>query len=453
MLIFMKSIFWRLFSAFIFIILISVLLSAVIEYSTTSSKLPHLLTEIRSQNMAQILGAAYTRDGGWGNIQQEIKRMKTDENTESSVDLSMRFVVKDKNGKTLYNSFSDLIHLGNIPLIEGNSVQIEDRETSELVGRVTIYISRQFLEMESARYLVSIFKSRILQGLISILILIFVAAFLSRRITAPIIALTKATQSITQSGEASLLPVKSSDEIGLMSESFNKMILSLKTQKNLRKKLISDVSHEINTPLSVIKLEAMGLNDSIVSSKKASNQIIDEVDTLSNLVHDLDWLAETDSGEYKLDLETYSIERLIKTEVERWQLKAELVNTTLEFKESPSPLPDLTIDVVRMSQVLGNLIENGIKYTPPGTRLTVECRREEDRVVIAIQENGPGIASEELPFIFERFYRVDQSRVRNKVGRGLGLSIVKQIVELHQGRVWAESSEGKGCCFFVSLPY
>ncbi|MBF9015150.1 MULTISPECIES: cell wall metabolism sensor histidine kinase WalK [unclassified Oceanispirochaeta] len=448
----MKSIFWRLLTAFIFIIIVSILISTSIEYMTSKSQLPHLLTEIRSQTIAQILSSSYTRDKGWENLQQEISRLEKDGYSESPVNISMRIVVKDISGNTLYNSFSNLVNLGKFSLIEGESVHILDLDKSEIIGTVTIYIRREFLKQETTRYLYSLIKPRIIQGLISIIILVFVAALMSRRIAVPIIALTRATQNISETGETSLIPVKTSDELGQMTYSFNQMILSLGAQKQLRENLIRDLSHEINTPLSVIRLEAKGLNNKLVSPEKASAQIIKEVDKLSNLVNDLDWLIESDSGLIKLDLETCSPGLLIQSEVERWQLKAEMESISLELSVLPPGLPEIRIDKVRMSQVLGNLIENGLKYSPAGSRLVVECYEENNDVVISVCDNGSGIAAEDIPLIFERFYRGEKSGEMNKEGRGLGLSIVKQIVEIHQGRVRVESVDREGSCFYIYLP-
>ena len=449
MLINKKTIFRRLLSAFIFIIILSVLLSTAIEYMITKSELPRLLTEIRTRDISQLLSTAYTKDKGWENLNQNIKKMDIDENSDSS----LRIVIRNSNGKTLFNSFSDLVQLKRVPLIVGNTIPIYDLDSLEPVGNVTIYISREYLERETGKYIFSIFKTRILQGLISIIVLLFLAAFLSRRISNPIIALTRAAKSIAQSGETSLLSVKSSDELGQLSDAFNKMVLSLQTQRDLRKRLISDLSHEINTPLSVIRLESTSLKNYMISSEIASERIIEEIDKLSNLVHDLDWLAETDAGEFKLKRESCSIGNLLSDEVERWQLKADLAKISLDLLPLPSDLPIMYIDILRISQVLGNLIDNGLKYTPENGKLSVECRVEKEWVKISVSDNGSGIADKDLPYLFERFYRVNHPGMGDKGGRGLGLSIVKQIVELHGGEIRVESSEGIGSRFYFSLPY
>jgi len=451
-LIFRKSIFWRLLSAFTVIILISILLSSTVEFMITRSELPQLLTSIKTRNMALILSSAYTRDKGWNSLKNEIDRIDRGENVKSSKLLLMRVVVKDLAGNTLYNSFSDLVYLENLPLIKGDSMDILDLDTMRTTGTVITYISRSYLDQETSKFLLSIFKARLLQGFLSFCILVIAAVFLSRRISAPISTLTKATRSIAQRAQVSLLPVKSADELGQLSESFNRMILSLETQKKLRRQLIRDVSHEISTPMTVIRLEARGLQDQMVSSDEASMRIIGEIDKLGNLVQDLDWLAETDSGEFQISPEPCSVGTLVTEEMERWAFKAEMAGVSLFLLPLPACLPLLNIDATRMSQAVGNLIGNGLKFTSPGGFLELRCSKNDDSVNISVRDNGSGIAPENLPFLFERFYRVESSRERSSGGRGLGLSIVKQIVELHHGGIQVDSTPGQGSCFTISLP-
>jgi signal transduction histidine kinase len=446
------SIFYKILFSFIIIIVFTVFLSTTIEYISSKSELPRLLTDIRSNNLAETLSAVYTRDQGWGMLRQEIVRLNSLDKINPPDKFLMRVVVKDSDNKTLYNSFADLTQSGNAPLIEGESVDIYDYSVFKAVGKVTVYISQAYLEEETGEYILDLFKPRMVQGLITILLALLVAAYFSHRITIPIKALTKATKVISDSGDSQILPVNSCDELGQMSESFNQMVRSLQIQRELRKRLISDVSHDINTPLNIIRLEAKGLSDGITTSDEAVEHIIEEVDTLSNLIHDLDWLAETDSGQFKLKLGIYSLYDTVKAEIERWRLKAYSSDIKLTIHSFPSGLPLVQMDVLRISQVLGNLLENSFKYTPPGGIINLSCRVENEEALISIRDSGPGIASDELPYIFERFVRIEKSRERSKGGRGLGLSIVKQIVELHKGRVWVESEINHGTCFHFTLP-
>lgn len=446
------SIYSRILSSFILIILFTVLLSSYIEYLSTKSELPQLLTEIKTDTIAQSISYSYTRDRGWKMLKEEILRLNSHEAAKPLEILSMRIIVRDNEGKTLYNSFSDIVKRDDSPLIEGDSVRVYDFSTGDPVGVVTVYINSEFLERETNKYILAIFKPRIMQGLLTIFFVIFVAALLSRRITTPITILTNAVEGISRSGDSQYIPVQSSDELGKLSVSFNQMIASLQKQRELRKRLISDISHDINTPLNVIRLEAKGLSDQLINSEEAAAHIIEEVDRLKNLIHDLDWLGETDSGEFKLKLEAYSISEIVKTEVERWQLKSQWTGISLILIPFPPEMPLLNMDVLKISQVLGNLLDNGFKYTSIGGTITVSCSIEEDEAIISVHNSGPGINKRDLPYLFERFYRVDQSRNLPAGGRGLGLSIVKHIVELHGGSVCAVSEAGKGNSFTFTLP-
>ncbi|MCK5674356.1 MAG: HAMP domain-containing histidine kinase, partial [Spirochaetales bacterium] len=250
-----------------------------------------------------------------------------------------------------------------------------------------------------------------------------------------------------------LLPVESKDELGRMSESFNRMISSLEAQKKLRKRLISDLSHEILTPLNLIRLEARGLLDEITLPLQGASRIIEEVDQMKHLIEDLDWLAETDSGEYKLKRQMLSIGPLISKEVENWILKGALEGKKVHLIDLPKELPLLYVDPIRFSQALGNLIENSLKYSYKKSSVEINCSLEDDRAVISVIDKGSGIAPEDEPYLFERFYRADPARTPQNGGRGLGLAIVKQIIELHGGQVWFTSIKNEGSTFSISLPF
>ena len=214
---------------------------------------------------------------------------------------------------------------------------------------------------------------------------------MSRRITSPVINLTEATQAIVQSGETQLLPVISSDELGQMSASFNKMMTSLKTQRELRKRLIDDVAHELNTPLSVIRLEAKGMLDGIKPPEEAADQIMGEVDLLSNLVYDLNWLAETDSGFLRLEMDSYNLSQFLTTEIERWQIVAQASEIDLELQSIPSEIPLIQMDKTRISQALGNLIENALRHTPARGKVAIHCNYDQENVIVSVCDTGVGI--------------------------------------------------------------
>lgn len=446
------SIYKRILISFLLIILFTVILSSLIEYISTRSELPKLLTEIRTNQIAQSLSAVYTRDRGWILLREEIRRLNGLEAVNPDKMQFMRIIVRDNHDNTLYNSFTDLMVIDESPLIEGKTEGILDYSTFETIGTVTVYISKSFLERETGEYLLGIFRNRLIQGGITIIIALFLAALLSKRITSPIRVLSRAAERISRSGDSQIISVRSSDELGRLTQSFNHMISSLQKQRELRKQLINDVSHDINTPLNVIRLEAKGLLDNLISPSAASRHIMKEVDKLSHMIHDLDWLAETDSGEFQLKKEKHSIGKIIQSEVERWRLQTQIKEISLTYETSHPETPVVDIDVLRINQVLGNLLENSFKYTPKGGGITVSCTEGMNEIIIAVEDTGPGIGESDLPFIFERFYRTEDSRENSGESPGLGLSIVKQIVELHGGRVGVESHPGIGSRFYFTLP-
>ena len=447
----MKTLYFGILKSFILIILLTIFLSTAIEFLSTRKELPGLLTEVRTKNIAHFLGAAYAREKGWDTLSDEILWIEQDKIYSNNIP-SMRIIVRNNEGKTLYNSFLLLSTTNDSPLIEGGSYPILDFSTGENAGTITAYIEKNYLEKETGDYIISLLIPRLLQGGITILIALIAASLLSRRITKPITALTNAAEVMSMKEESPLLPVDSKDELGRMSESFNRMISSMKAQKKLRKRLISDISHEILTPLNLIRLEARGLLDGITLPLQGAPRIIEEVDQMKHLIDDLDWLAETDSGEYKLKMEMLSIAPLISREVESWILKGISEGKNVLLIDLPKKLPLFHVDSIRFSQALGNLIENALKYSYKKSTVEIRCALENDDVVISVKDKGPGITSKDKPYLFERFYQADHARTPHKGGRGLGLAIVKQIIELHGGQIWVISQINEGSTFFISLP-
>ena len=213
------------------------------------------------------------------------------------------------------------------------------------------------------------------------------------------------------------------------------------------------MSHELNTPLTVIQLEATGLRDGLQTPESASDHIIKEVDRLRGLVTDLDWLAETDHGELRLSLEASSIYELVSAEVDRWQPQSQARRIELSL-EASADLPDMDIDRMRMSQALGNVLSNSLLCTQAGGNILLRAGLEGDEALaISITDNGIGIHAADLSHVFDRFYRTDQSRSRGVGGTGLGLAITRAIVEAHGGTVTIRSDGlGQGVTVILRLP-
>ena len=324
--------------------------------------------------------------------------------------------------------------------------------TGRRVGDVYVDVERAFLGTESHGLLHRILTTTALGGVLIAAVALALAAWISRRITAPVTRLTEAAGSIAQRGDSALLPITSDDELGRMSAAFNRMTNALQTQRDLRRRLIDDLAHELNTPLSVIRLEAKGLRNGLQEPDQAADRIIREVTMLRNLVRDLNWLAETDSGELRLSRESCSVSELLDAEVRRWQPQARMRRIGLSL-QARSGLPALDLDRVRISQALGNVVHNALQHTEAGGKITVTADLEiSGRVAITVSDDGTGIDEADLPHLFHRLYRADESRSRRTGGAGLGLAIAHAVVTAHAGTIQvASAGRGQGTTVRLSL--
>ncbi len=223
--------------------------------------------------------------------------------------------------------------------------------------------------------------------------------------------------------------------------------------ETIRRDFVSNISHELRTPLASLKALTETLLDGALDDPPAARRFLSrfetEVDSLSLMVSELLELTRIESGRVPLEFEPVQPERLIQGAVERLYLQAERAGLRIET-ESSEGLPPVMVDPPRMQQVLMNLLHNAIKFTPVGGRITLAVGPGEGGVIFRIRDTGVGIPAEDLPRIFERFYKAD--RARSGGGTGLGLAISKHLVEAHGGRIWAESVQGEGSTFQFFLP-
>jgi two-component system phosphate regulon sensor histidine kinase PhoR len=223
--------------------------------------------------------------------------------------------------------------------------------------------------------------------------------------------------------------------------------------ETLRRDFISNVSHELRTPLAAIKALTETLQDGALEDPPAARRFLaqmeTEVDSLSLMVTELLELSRIESGRVPLTVKpTRPVDILIPA-CERLRLQAERSDLTLVV-ECPEDLPAVQADAPRMQQVVVNLLHNAIKFTQPGGQITLSASRQGEAIIFAVQDTGIGISPDDLPRIFERFYKADRARATS--GTGLGLAIARHLVEAHGGQIWAESELGKGSTFYFTIP-
>jgi signal transduction histidine kinase len=293
-------------------------------------------------------------------------------------------------------------------------------------------------------------------------IAVALGSFFAHALTGRIARLEDAARKI-QSGELSeRVNVGGTDEIAALGNAFNQMVDRLQSaqqkQKELeamRRDLVAWAGHDLRTPLTSIQVLVEALSDGVVedpeSTRKYLLQAKKQVDILSLLVNDLFQVSQLDAGGLPLKFETASLADLISDTLESFSGQAEQRQVHLSGFAAPEIDP-LSFDVQHMGRVLNNLVSNALRYTPPGGSVFIQAERLPGKVVITIRDTGEGIVPEDLPHVFERFYRGEKSRSRASGGAGLGLAIVKGIVEAHGGTISVKSVPEAGTDFTFTLP-
>jgi len=283
---------------------------------------------------------------------------------------------------------------------------------------------------------------------------LLISLLITRQITVPLRDLADGASKVAGGDLAHRIRPRSNDEIGAVTRTFNEMAETLQRQETARRNLLADIAHELRTPLTVIEGTADAILDGVYEpSPETIRSIRDEARTLARIVADLRTLSLADSGQLRLEIENVVPSELVTRAVQAAGTTAQDKGVTVT-SECESDLPECRADPARIGQVLGNLLSNAIRHTPAGGSIQVTAGRADGaaEVLFAVADSGEGIDAEDLPHVFDRFFRADRSRARRSGGSGLGLAISRQLVEQHGGRIWAESTPGAGATFFFTLP-
>ncbi|MFE3173333.1 sensor histidine kinase [Amycolatopsis sp. NPDC059090] len=284
-----------------------------------------------------------------------------------------------------------------------------------------------------------------------LLLTVIVTALASIRLIRPLRALTGAAQRLKAGETGARVRVKGKDEIARLATAFNDMARAREELENARKAMVSDVAHELRTPLATIRgwLEATQdgisqLDDDLVAS------LLEEAVHLQHIVDDLQDLALADAGALRVHPEPIDANTLLTHLAAAHAPRAETAGVQLSVP--PMENPAITADPVRLRQALDNLVSNAIRHTPPGGLVTVTASQRENDAIFEVTDTGTGISPEDLPRVFDRFWRADPSRSRISGGSGLGLAIVRKLTEAHGGEVTATSTPGEGTTFTLRFP-
>jgi signal transduction histidine kinase len=321
------------------------------------------------------------------------------------------------------------------------------------VGSVVAWLAGNF--QGNAQLLTSV----VLSGCgVFLLVLAFAAGGIGlafRRYGSPLARIMAAADAVADGDLSVRVPENGAPEFVRMAHSFNHMASELQRAEEQRRNLTADVAHELRTPLQIIQGNLEGVLDGVYQPEEQHIQAtLEETRLLARLVDDLQTLSLAEAGQLPLTRERVDVAELLADVVTSFSSQAETLGIALrmELHGDPAAL-FITADAGRLDQVLGNLVHNALQHTPPGGSITLQVEPILSGVRLRVTDTGQGIPAEDLPFIFDRFWRGDRSRSRRGDGSsGLGLAICKQLVQAHGGRIQVESQVGKGTTFTIELP-
>jgi heavy metal sensor kinase len=369
---------------------------------------------------------------------------KSDNLQDFQLPISFRTLKNASQGKITFETIKALgeypLRMVTVPVIQGrNLVNIVQVATSleEVEEALNTLLLILWITVPSALVFAS------LGGL-----------FLANKALRPVDEITKTARRITSKNlEQRIKLRKGNDEIGRLAETFNEMISRLGRSFKQMRQFSADASHELRTPLTIVKGEIeVGLRKQrpLKEYRRILKSNLEEVNHMSQIVNDLLFLSKADMGEIHLQKQRIDLTQLV-TEV---HAQARMIAIAKEITVRMSADSNVVVigDRLRLRQLLLNLVDNGIKYTPEGGEMLISLASNDSQVELRVLDNGIGISPEDQPHIFDRFFRVDKARSREAGGSGLGLSISRWIIEAHGGEISVQSEPGKGSTFTVTLP-
>ncbi len=461
---------FRLLLAFILIVLVTIGAVSLFVSHNTNYEIQQF--EERSQHTRNIriqlmLSRQYSEQEGWSNIQPWVVQIGTFER--------LHIVLTDTEGTVVGDSDDELFGKQYHPKSNGIPIyasyempppppqgqphqQFEEHlrpslsaSSEDVIG--TLYINPEGTSVVITRELSEAINRFLLWGgLVAIAIAVVITFFLSRRISAPVKALTVAAKQLGQGNFSHKVESKDKGELGVLTETFNSMAKDLERVEQLRRNMIADSAHELRTPVTNLQGYLEAIRDGVIKPDKATiESLYEEVIQLSRLTDELQELTLVEAGELVLVRQPQHIKPLIDSTVEAAKARAVVQGVSLTA-DTAEDLPLCNIDPQRIGQVLRNLLDNALAYTGKGGAITVAARKQGHEIEVSVTDTGEGIPAEDLPNIFERFYRADKSRTRATGGSGLGLTIAKRLIEAHEGTISVQSEPGKGSCLSFTIP-
>lgn len=456
----------RLLSSFLLVIFIT--LGSVVAYAWRAPFMqlqdaPRFFSRQYAWRFTPFFIDAYAQEGSWETaadlvqtLSQPIPAATAEPATigpAQLIDLHTAFTIQrvllaTAEGRIIADSAGELAAETPLPaILQAYAVPLA--HGGQTVGQLVVLSG---FDAEFSRLLVVGFRRLVAAvGLLATAVALLMSAPLAQRLARPVQQLRTAAQAIAHGETSAPLPITRTDEIGQLTASFNEMTAALAHQKQLRQQMMADVAHELRTPLSILQLEVEALADGLQAAETAAPTLQTEIRALERLINDLRLLSLADAQELHLELAPLDTADFLAQIANAWRRPAAAQGVHLAW-EAQADLPPLLADEGRLYQVMHNLLSNALRYTAAGGTVRLGGGVAGAELLLWVADTGAGIAAEDVPHLFERFYRADKSRRRETGGSGLGLAIAKRLVGLHGGRIWATSELGRGTTLWVALP-
>ncbi len=453
----MKSISTKLTLSFLIVSLTVAGLGAIFIWQATIREFETVVVERIQDDFTAKVSTYYQQHGSWKGIMpslfprpaQQPQQPGSPDQPFQPKQAPLVFALADQNGMIVVpaGDYRPKDYVNDEVLAEGIPIELD----GVVIGTALLTGQTPELSPTEQRYLERTNQALLLATGAAAIIALLMGAALARSLTRPIRDLTDATHAMASGDLEQKVPVRSQDELGALTTSFNQMAADLARATQSRKQMTADIAHDLGTPLTVLGGYLEAMKEGVLESTPERIVVMHtEVTHLQHLVHDLRTLSLADAGQMSLNRQQIEAGALLRRVAASYQLQAEQHGISLDVKADDAPL-SIHIDEERMAQALGNLVSNALRYTPEGGEVRMDVSAENGRALIVVKDTGVGITAEDLSRIFERFYRADQARNLDAGESGLGLAITRAIVNAHGGEIAVESEVGQGTRFEIRL--
>jgi two-component system, OmpR family, sensor histidine kinase BaeS len=458
-----KSLYWKLTLAFILVAFLATAMAAVFVRVTSQDRLVQLIFDQQRQSMLQSLKNYYATNNSWDGVSDVWGEMQkqtfptsypppaggeprpTPDPQKAPPERERRnlFGLAGTDGVVIVAVDQEYPVGSQLPadqMAVGTAIVVDGKTLG------SILTARHFSRFnpEEALFLERTNQALLLAIITGLLVALVMGIFLARTLTSPLRELTLAAQNIAEGHLEQEVKVTSKDEIGRLAAAFNRMSQEVARANASRRQMTADIAHDLRTPLTVIAGYIESMQEGVLQPTPERFALIyTEIERLQNLVGDLRMLSQADAGELSLHPQNIAPKALIDQAAALFQHHAARHEVTVSV-DAGEALPEIKVDEARMLQVMDNLISNALRYTPAGGKIVLAAKVVDGKVELSVRDTGTGIDPGELPFIFDRFHRVEKSRHAEEGETGLGLAIVKALVESQGGTVWAESVVNEG---------